>query len=54
LWQLTSAHIRFLAVAFAYVHDLLGRLAHDPQLAPEVLHAWLPDHWLPSTPPDVS
>jgi hypothetical protein len=32
-----------------YLHDLLQRLAHDPQPGPEMLRAWLPDRWRPPT-----
>jgi transposase len=45
LFSVTSTCHRHRVDAFAYLHDLLGRLAHDPQPAPEVLRAWLPDRW---------
>jgi transposase len=56
LFSVTSTCHRHHVDAFAYVHDLLGRLAHDPQPAPEVLRAWLPDRWRPPppAPPDGS
>jgi hypothetical protein len=50
LFSVTSTCHRHHVDAFAYVHDLLGRLAHDPQPAPEVLRAWLPDRWRPPQP----
>jgi hypothetical protein len=33
--------------AFAYIRDLLQRLAHDPEPSPEVLRDWLSDRWQP-------
>jgi transposase len=56
LLSVTSTCHRHHVDAFAYVHDLLKRLAHDPEPAPEVLRAWLPDRWRPppSAPPDGS
>jgi transposase len=47
LFSVTSTCDRHGVDAFAYVHDLLSRLAHDPHPAPEVLQAWLPDRWRP-------
>jgi transposase len=47
LFSVTSSCDRHGVDAFAYVHDLLGRLAHDPRPAPEVLRGWLPDRWRP-------
>jgi hypothetical protein len=52
LFSVTSTCHRHRVDAFAYVHDLLQRLAHDPQPRPEALRAWLPDRWRP--PPKVS
>jgi transposase len=53
LFSVTSTCHRHHVDAFAYMHDLLQRLAHDPEPAPEVLRAWLPDRWRPP-PPDGS
>jgi hypothetical protein len=55
LFSVTSSCDRHGVDAFAYVHDLLGRLAHDPHPAPEMLRGWLPDRWRPPpSPPDGS
>jgi hypothetical protein len=51
LFSVTSTCHRHRVDAFAYVHDLLQRLAHDPEPVPERLRAWLPDRWRP--PPAV-
>jgi transposase len=52
LFSVTSTCHRHGIDAFAYLRDLLERLAHDPQPAPEALRAWLPDRWRPPpTPP---
>jgi transposase len=47
LFSVTSTCHRHGIDAFAYIRDLLERLAHDPEPAPEVLRAWLPDRWQP-------
>ena len=47
LFSITSTCHRHGVDAFAYVHDLLQRLAHDPKPPPEALRAWLPDRWRP-------
>lgn len=47
LFSVTSSCHRHQIDAFAYLQDLLQRLACDPQPAPEVLRAWLPDRWRP-------
>jgi transposase len=47
LFSVTSTCHRHGIDAFAYMHDLLQRLAHDRKPAPEVLRAWLPDRWQP-------
>jgi transposase len=47
LFSVTATCHRHRIDAFAYVHDLLQRLAHDPAPAPDVLRAWLPDQWRP-------
>jgi transposase len=55
LFSVTSTCHRHRVDAFAYLHDLLERLAHDPQPAADVLRAWLPDQWrAPPSPPDGS
>ena len=55
LFSVTSTCHRHGVDAFAYVHDLLQRLAHDPNPSPQVLRDWLPDRWRPpSTAPDSS
>jgi hypothetical protein len=47
LFSVTSSCHRNKVDAFAYLRDLLQRLTHDPQPAPEVLRDWLPDRWKP-------
>jgi transposase len=47
LFSVTSTCHRHKVDAFAYLHDILQRLAHDPQPTAEVLRAWLPDRWQP-------
>src|SRR4029077_20569670 len=47
LFSVTSSCHRHGVDVFAYLHDILQRLAHDPQPAPELLRAWLPDRWRP-------
>ena len=47
LFSVTSTCHRHGVDAFAYIHDLLQRLAHDPQPRAEVLRDWLPDRWRP-------
>jgi transposase len=47
LFSVTSSCHRHRVDVFAYLHDILQRLAHDSQPAPELLRAWLPDHWRP-------
>jgi transposase len=55
LFSVTSSCDRHGVDAFAYVQDLLGRLAHDSRPVPEVLRGWLPDRWQPPpSPPDGS
>jgi transposase len=55
LFSVTSTCHRHGVDAFAYVQDLLERLAHDPEPKEEVLRAWLPDRWQPPPqPPDGS
>jgi transposase len=47
LFSITSSCHRHQIDTFAYLHDLLQRLAYDPQPSAEVLRAWLPDRWQP-------
>src|SRR5262245_5542859 len=54
LFSVTSTCHRHQLDAFAYLRDLLERLAHDPQPSAEVLRAWLPDRWRPPEPTDGS
>ena len=55
LFSVSSSCHRHGVDVFAYVRDLLERLAHDPTPSPEVLRDWLPDRWKPpSTPPPGS
>jgi transposase len=51
LFSVTSSCHRHGVDAFAYLQDLLQRLAHDPQPSPEVLRGWLPDRWQPPPAP---
>jgi transposase len=51
LFSVTSSCHRHKVDAFAYLRDLLQRLAHDPQPSPEVLRNWLPDRWRPPPEP---
>ena len=50
LFTVTSSCHRHGVDAFAYLRDLLERLAHDPQPSAEQLRAWLPDRWRPPPP----
>ena len=50
----TSSCHRHGVDVFAYLHDILPRLAHDPQPALELLRAWLPDRWKPSPPAETN
>jgi transposase len=47
LFSVTSSCHRHKIDVFAYLHDILQRLAHDPTPTPEQLRAWLPDRWKP-------
>ena len=47
LFSVTSTCARHKVDVFAYIRDILTRLAHDPKPAPEVLREWLPDRWKP-------
>ena len=50
LFSVTSTCHRHRRDAFAYLRDLLQRLAHQPQPEPEILRDWLPDRWQPPAP----
>lgn len=50
LFSVTSSCHRHKVDVFAYLRDLLERLAHDPEPNAEVLRDWLPDRWKPPTP----
>jgi transposase len=56
LFTVTSTCHRHRVDAFAYLRDLLERLAHDPQPSAEILRNWLPDRWQPppAEPADTS
>jgi len=56
LFTVTSSCHRHGVDVFAYLHDILQRLAHDPQPDPQRLRDWLPDRWQPPAkiPPDSS
>jgi transposase len=47
MFSVTSSCHRHGVDVFAYLHDILQRLAHDPQPTPELLRGWLPDRWRP-------
>jgi transposase len=47
LFTITSSCHRHKVDAFAYLRDLLERLAHDPHPPPDQLRDWLPDRWKP-------
>jgi transposase len=47
LFTLTSMCHRHGVDPFAYLCDVLERLAHDGQPTPEQLRVWLPDRWQP-------
>jgi transposase len=47
LFSETSSCHRHQIDVFAYLHDILQRLAHDPTPTPEQLRDWLPDRWKP-------
>jgi transposase len=56
LFTVTSSCHRHGVDVFAYLRDILERLAHEPQPAAEVLRDWLPDRWQapPAATPDSS
>jgi transposase len=47
LFTITSSCHRHGKDVFAYLHDILQRLAHEPKPPPEQLRDWLPDRWQP-------
>jgi transposase len=47
LFTITSSCHRHKIDVFAYLHDILQRLAQDPMPTPEQLRDWLPDRWKP-------
>ena len=47
LFSVTSSCHRHGQDVFAYLHDLLQRLAHDPAPISVLLRDWLPDRWRP-------
>lgn len=47
LFTVASSCHRHGVDVFAYLRDILERLAHDPQPTAEVLRDWLPDRWQP-------
>jgi transposase len=51
LFTVTSSCHRHGVDVFAYLHDILQRLAHDPQPDEALLRAWLPDRWKPPATP---
>jgi transposase len=51
LFSITSSCHRHGIDVYAYLHDLLQRLAHEPHPPPEQLRDWLPDRWQPPPKP---
>jgi transposase len=47
LFSIASSCHRHGVDVFAYLHDILQRLAHEPNPPPEQLRDWLPDRWKP-------
>lgn len=54
LFTITATCHRHHVDVFAYLDDLLKRLAHDPNPPPEQLRDWLPDRWKPPPKPTRS
>jgi transposase len=54
LFTITSSCHRHGIDAFAYLRDILQRLAHEPKPPPEQLREWLPDRWKPPPTEDGS
>jgi len=51
LFSVASSCHRHGVDVFAYVQDMLQRLAQDPAPMPEMLRDWLPDRWQPPVKP---
>lgn len=51
IFTVTSSCHRHQVDVFAYLRDILERLAHDPHPSPEQLRDWLPDRWKPPPKP---
>lgn len=51
LFSVTSSCQRHRVDAFAYLQDILLRLAHEPKPSSQALREWLPDRWRPPPPP---
>jgi transposase len=49
LFSVTSSCHRHDVDVFAYLQDILQRLAREPAPPPDQLRAWLPDKWKPPT-----
>jgi transposase len=47
LFSIASSCHRHGIDVFAYLHDILQRLAHEPNPPPDQLRDWLPDCWKP-------
>jgi transposase len=54
IFTITSTCHRHRVDVFAYLHEVLQRLAHDPKPPPEQLRDWLPDRWQPPPKPTGS
>jgi nucleoside phosphorylase len=50
LFSVASSCRRHEVDVFAYLQDVLTRLAHEPNPPPERLRDWLPDRWRPPKP----
>jgi len=47
LFSITSSCHRHGVDVFAYLQDMLQRIASDPTQPPDQLRTWLPDRWTP-------
>jgi transposase len=54
LFSVTSSCHRHGVDVFAYLHDILQRLAHLSNPSSEQLRAWLPDRWRPPSVPPLN
>jgi transposase len=54
LFTIASSCHRHGMDVYAYLHDILQRLAHEPKPPPEQLRDWLPDRWRPPPKPTRS